>query len=102
MIRTTPEPAKKSTERAPAGPFARFAVYEAQDLAAVLGDGHPQLAAVLLAHLDPVMAADVLRELSPEARGEVVRRIGSLIVEGRELIRQLEAEEVEECRCHGE
>jgi len=34
--------------------------------------------------------------------GEVARRIGALVVEGRELIRQLEAEgEVSECKCHG-
>ena len=44
----------------------------------MLGDGHPQLAAVLLAHLDPVMAADILRELSVDTRGEVVRRIANL------------------------
>ncbi len=73
---TTAESA--DAEPAVEGPFAHFAGYDARDLAAVLDDAHPQLAAVVLAHLPPSRAAEVLAALPRAVRVDVVRRVASL------------------------
>jgi hypothetical protein len=46
---------------------------------------------------------EVIGNLSISSDGEVRRRISALVIEGRELIGELEAEdEVKECRCEHE
>jgi flagellar motor switch protein FliG len=44
----------------------------------MLANEHPQINAIVLAHLDPAQAAEILNNTPPEQRNEVVHRIASL------------------------
>ena len=59
-------------------PFAMFESLGAEDLAALLTEEHPQIAAVFLAHLDRQKAGKVLASLSEENRSDLVRRVATL------------------------
>lgn len=59
-------------------PFRSFETVDPEDLATVLEDEHPQVAAVFLAHLDPRKAGRVLSYLPSPRRADLVRRIAGL------------------------
>jgi len=59
-------------------PFAMFETLPAEDLAALLTEEHPQIAAVFLAHLDRNKAGKVLRFLPEARRAEMVHRVATL------------------------
>ena len=62
----------------PAESISALAWMDATEIAGMLEDEHPQIAAVLLAHLDPAVAAQVL-EMLPEAnQPQVLRRVARL------------------------
>lgn len=51
---------------------------DAVEIAAMLEDEHPQIAAVLMAHLDPAVAAQVLEMLPEAVQPQVLRRVARL------------------------
>ena len=51
---------------------------EAKAVAQIIGGEHPQIAAIVLAHLEPEQAAAILPLLSEDLRTEVLMRIASL------------------------
>lgn len=59
-------------------PFAVFEALSAQDLAKLLVEEHPQIAAVFLSHLDRTKAGKVLKYLPDERRPEMVHRVATL------------------------
>jgi flagellar motor switch protein FliG len=52
--------------------------YEPDEIAAMIDAEHPQIAAVLLAHLDPEIAAKVFEHLPEAAQPQILRRIARL------------------------
>lgn len=59
-------------------PFAMFEALTAQDLANLLTEEHPQIAAVFLAHLDRKKGGEVLRFVSEDLRADLVQRVATL------------------------
>ena len=59
-------------------PFAMFESLTPEDLANLLTEEHPQIAAVFLAHLDRKKGGEVLRFLSEEVRADLVHRVATL------------------------
>lgn len=59
-------------------PFAVFESLSPEDLANLLTEEHPQIAAVFLAHLDRVKAGKVLKFLPESQRAEMVHRVATL------------------------
>lgn len=59
-------------------PFAMFESLGAEDLATLLTEEHPQIAAVFLAHLDREKAGKVLAVLGEAKRSDLVRRVATL------------------------
>jgi len=59
-------------------PFAMFESLTAEDLANLLTEEHPQIAAVFLAHLDRKKGGEVLTKLEDEARADLVQRVATL------------------------
>ncbi len=59
-------------------PLAVFEALDPQDLAALVAEEHPQIAAVFLANLDRGKAGTVLRHLPPSVRPDLVRRVATL------------------------
>ncbi|MEM7203455.1 MAG: flagellar motor switch protein FliG [Planctomycetota bacterium] len=59
-------------------PFAVFESLPAEDLAGLLVEEHPQIAAVFLAHLDRLKAGHVLKHLPEESRPDIVQRVATL------------------------
>ncbi len=59
-------------------PFAVFESLSGEDLATLLTEEHPQIAAVFLAHLDRGKASKVLKFLPENQRAEMVHRIATL------------------------
>jgi flagellar motor switch protein FliG len=59
-------------------PFAMFEALTAQDLANLLTEEHPQIAAVFLAHLDRKKGGEVLKYLDEELRADLVLRVATL------------------------
>jgi flagellar motor switch protein FliG len=59
-------------------PFAVFESLSAEDLASLLTEEHPQIAAVFLAHLDRGKASKVLKFLAAGQRAEMVHRVATL------------------------
>ncbi len=59
-------------------PFAMFEQLTPGDLASLLTEEHPQIAAVFVAHLDRKKGGEVLRCLEEEARADLVRRVATL------------------------
>ena len=58
--------------------IAQLAWMEATEIAAMLEEEHPQIAAVLLAHLDPDVAGKVLEMLPEAIQPQVLRRVAKL------------------------
>jgi flagellar motor switch protein FliG len=63
---------------------------EAKEIAALIEAEHPQIMAIVLAHLDPPIAADVLQLLPSEHQEEVVYRIATLGPVSNEALEDLE------------
>ncbi|MFK7739091.1 MAG: flagellar motor switch protein FliG [Planctomycetota bacterium] len=59
-------------------PFAMFEALTAEDLANLLIEEHPQIAAVFLAHLDRQKGGEVLQMLPDDARADLVLRVATL------------------------
>lgn len=59
-------------------PFAVFESLPPEDLANLLIEEHPQIAAVFMAHLDRVKAGNILRHLPEDRRGDIVHRVATL------------------------
>ncbi|HEX6811798.1 MAG TPA: FliG C-terminal domain-containing protein [Planctomycetota bacterium] len=59
-------------------PFATFEALTARDLANLLGEEHPQIAAVFLAHLDRKKGGEVLSHLADEVRADLLHRVATL------------------------
>ena len=59
-------------------PFAMFESLTAEDLANLLAEEHPQIAAVFLAHLDRVKGGEVLTFIDEETRADLVHRVATL------------------------
>lgn len=62
----------------PAESISALAWMDATEIAGMLEDEHPQIAAVLLAHLDPAVAAQVLEMLPEATQPQVLRRVARL------------------------
>jgi flagellar motor switch protein FliG len=59
-------------------PFAMFESLTAEDLANLLTEEHPQIAAVFIAHLDRLKGGEVLKYLDEGARADLVHRVATL------------------------
>lgn len=59
-------------------PFAMFETLTPSDLAGLLTEEHPQIAAVFIAHLDRKKAAEVLTCLEEDVRADIVHRVATL------------------------
>ena len=59
-------------------PFAMFDSLTPEDLANLLTEEHPQIAAVFIAHLDRKKGGEVLRFLDEELRADLVHRVATL------------------------
>jgi flagellar motor switch protein FliG len=59
-------------------PFAMFESLTAEDLANLLTEEHPQIAAVFMAHLDRKKGGEVLKHLGEDIRAELVHRVATL------------------------
>ncbi|MEZ6036043.1 MAG: FliG C-terminal domain-containing protein [Planctomycetota bacterium] len=59
-------------------PFAMFEALTAEDLANLLTEEHPQIAAVFIAHLDRKKGGEVLKFLDEDARADLVHRVATL------------------------
>ncbi|MFT4512151.1 MAG: flagellar motor switch protein FliG [Planctomycetota bacterium] len=59
-------------------PFAMFEALTAEDLANLLAEEHPQIAAVFIAHLDRVKGGEVLKHFDEAARADLVHRVATL------------------------
>lgn len=59
-------------------PFAMFESLTAEDLANLLTEEHPQIAAVFLAHLDRKKGGEVLLHVSEELRADLIHRVATL------------------------
>jgi flagellar motor switch protein FliG len=59
-------------------PFAMFESLTAEDLANLLIEEHPQIAAVFLAHLDRTKGGEVLQHLDEDMRADLVHRVATL------------------------
>ncbi len=59
-------------------PFAMFEALSAPDLASLLTEEHPQIAAVFLAHLDRRKGGEVLKHLEEDLRADLVHRVATL------------------------
>jgi flagellar motor switch protein FliG len=59
-------------------PFAMFESLTAEDLANLLTEEHPQIAAVFIAHLDRKKGGEVLKFLDEELRADLVHRVATL------------------------
>ena len=74
-----------------AKPFAFLQSYGSAEIARLLAGEHPQIIAVVLAHLSPSQAAGVLSHLRPPLRSDVVERIVGSSAANREVVSELEA-----------
>jgi flagellar motor switch protein FliG len=59
-------------------PFAMFESLTPQDLAKLLAEEHPQIAAVFIAHLDRRKGGEVIRCLEDDVRADLVHRVATL------------------------
>lgn len=71
-------------------PLAFLSRAETDSLLDLLAGEHPQMVAVVLAHMTPSKAAEVLDGMDDEKRREVIERVTSLQGPHQEVIQQLE------------
>jgi flagellar motor switch protein FliG len=63
---------------------------DAKTIAALVESEHPQIAALVLAHLDPSVAADVLQQLAEDVQADIVYRVATLGTVSAEALDDLE------------
>ncbi|HLZ78525.1 MAG TPA: flagellar motor switch protein FliG [Sphingomonas sp.] len=63
---------------------------DAKTIASLVESEHPQIAALVLAHLDPGVAADVLQLLSEDTQADIVYRVATLGTVSAEALDDLE------------
>ena len=63
---------------------------DAKTIAALISEEHPQIAAIVLAHLEPPIAADVLQLLPSDIQPDVIYRVAKLESVSAEAIEELE------------
>jgi flagellar motor switch protein FliG len=63
---------------------------DAKTIAALIEQEHPQIAAVVLAHLEPPIAADVLQLLPPDSQPDLIHRVAKLDSVTAEALEELE------------
>ena len=63
---------------------------DAKTIAALIEEEHPQIAAIVLAHLEPPIAADVLQLLPSDVQPDVIYRVAKLESVSAEAIEELE------------
>ncbi|MFM6853996.1 MAG: flagellar motor switch protein FliG [Sphingopyxis sp.] len=63
---------------------------DAKTIVALIEHEHPQIAALVLAHLEPPIAADVLQLLPEEAQSDIVYRVATLDSVTAEALEELE------------
>lgn len=63
---------------------------DAKTIATLVDSEHPQIAALVLAHLDPGVAADVLQLLSEDTQADIVYRVATLGTVSAEALDDLE------------
>jgi flagellar motor switch protein FliG len=69
---------RANTEILARRPFAMFEALTPEDLASLLAEEHPQIAAVFLAHLDRSKAGKVMACIDEEDRADLISRVASL------------------------
>lgn len=69
---------RANTEILARRPFAVFESLTAEDLANLLTEEHPQIAAVFIAHLDRRKGGEVLKHLDEDLRADLVHRVATL------------------------
>jgi flagellar motor switch protein FliG len=75
---------------AEAAPFAWLAQTPSDEILAAIRDEHPQMVALVLAHLEPQKAAELLAVLPGVRQIEVVNRVARIGQTSREVIREVE------------
>ncbi|PSJ39986.1 flagellar motor switch protein FliG [Allosphingosinicella deserti] len=63
---------------------------DARTIVALIEHEHPQIAALVLAHLESPMAADVLQLLPPDAQSDVIHRVATLETVTADALEELE------------
>jgi flagellar motor switch protein FliG len=63
---------------------------DAKTIAGLIEQEHPQIAAVVLAHLEPPIAADVLQLLPAETQPDIIYRVAKLETVSAEALEELE------------
>ncbi|QPQ55352.1 flagellar motor switch protein FliG [Allosphingosinicella flava] len=63
---------------------------DARTIATLVKEEHPQIAALVLAHLEPTAAGDVLQLLPPEIQPDVIHRVATLEIVTAEALEELE------------
>jgi flagellar motor switch protein FliG len=63
---------------------------DAKTIATLVEPEHPQIAALVLAHLEPGVAADVLQQLNEDAQADIVYRVATLGTVSAEALDDLE------------
>lgn len=73
-------------------PFAFLREVRTGALARLLEHQHPQLVAVVTAHLPPAQAAELVRQLAPRTQADVLRRVAELDLADQEVLADIERE----------
>ena len=73
-------------------PFASMRNADVRQLVTFLKDEHPQVIALVLAHLPPLQSAEVLTGFAPEQQAEVAYRIATMDRTSPEMVRLVEEE----------
>src|SRR5918997_778754 len=73
-------------------PFASLRNADVRQLVTFLKDEHPQVIALVLAHLSAAQSAEVLSGFAPEQQAEVAHRIATMDRTSQEMIRLVEEE----------
>ena len=88
----TDHQASETTESSEAVPFRFLHETTADSLAKHLGGEHPQLIAVVVAHLPAKRAADLVKRLSPRLQANVLRRVAELDTADPQVLLDVERE----------
>jgi flagellar motor switch protein FliG len=73
-------------------PFASLRNVDVRQLVTFLKDEHPQVIALVLAHMSPAQSAEVLSAFAPEQGAEVAHRIATMDRTTPEMVRLVEEE----------
>lgn len=71
-------------------PFRSLLPLEANQVATLIRGEHPQVIALVIAHLEPAISAALLKDMAEDLRYEVVKRIAATAELPSELVRQVD------------